>query len=338
MTMDSPIAVIGAGGWGTAIAIAMTRTESKPCDVRLWAYEPYLVETMIATRENPIYLPSAQVPECVHVSNSAKDVLSDARIVVIAVPSHFFRSVVTQMMPLLGEDMYFVSAAKGIENGTLMRMSEVVVDVLKPAFVPKVAVMSGPTFAPEVAQDEPTALVVASPDENIRMFLQQQLSRPRFRLYTNADIIGVEIGAAVKNIIAIAAGVVEGLGLGSNATAALVTRGLAEITRLVVACGGRRETLSGLAGLGDLVLTAYGNLSRNRRVGIALGQGKNINEVTSHMRMVAEGVKTAKSTVALARRLNVEMPIAEKIYSVLYEGLRPGDAINDLMERKLKEE
>ena len=338
MTMDSPIAVIGAGGWGTAIAIAMTRSETKPCDVRLWAYEPYLVETMIATRENPIYLPSAHVPECVHVSNSAKDVLSGARIVIVAVPSHFFRSVITQMMPLLSENMYFVSAAKGIENGTLMRMSEVVADVLKPAFVPKVAVMSGPTFAPEVAQDEPAALVVSSPDENIRMFLQQELSRPRFRLYTNADIIGVEIGAAVKNIIAIAAGVVEGLGLGSNATAALVTRGLAEITRLVVACGGRRETLSGLAGLGDLVLTAYGNLSRNRRVGIALGQGKNIDEVTSHMRMVAEGVKTAKSTVALARKLNVEMPIAEKIYSVLYEGLRPGDAINDLMERKLKEE
>src|SRR5262245_41721627 len=171
MTMDSPIAVIGAGGWGTAIAIAMTRTESKPCDVRLWAYEPYLVETMIATRENPIYLPSAQVPESVHISNAVKDVLSDARIVVIAVPSHFFRSVVTQMMPLLGEDMYFVSATKGIENGTLMRMSEVVIDVLKPAFVPKVAVMSGPTFAPEVAQDEPTALVVASPDENVRIFL-----------------------------------------------------------------------------------------------------------------------------------------------------------------------
>jgi len=217
-------------------------------------------------------------------------------------------------------------------------MSEVIVDVLKPEFVPMTAVISGPTFASEVAAGEPTALVAASPDEKVRLFLQQELSRPRFRLYTNPDMIGVEIGAAVKNIIAIAAGVVEGLGLGSNATAALITRGLAEITRLAVACGGRRETLSGLAGLGDLVLTCYGSLSRNRRVGIALGQGKSIDEVTSHMRMIAEGVKTAKSTVALARKLNVEMPITGKIYSVLYEGLKPRDAISDLMERKLKEE
>ena len=338
MTMNSPIAIIGAGGWGTAIAITMARSETRACDVRLWAYEPYVVETMIATRENPIYLPSAQVPDNVHVSNSMSDVLAGAGIVIIAVPSHVYRSIVTQMMPLLHPDMYFVSASKGIENGTLMRMSEVIEDVLRPAFVPKVAVISGPTFAPEVARGEPTALVVASNDEQVRLFLQRELSRPRFRLYTNPDVIGVEIGAAVKNIIAIAAGVVEGLGLGSNATAALITRGLAEITRLVAACGGRRETLSGLAGLGDLVLTAYGSLSRNRRVGIALGQGKNIDDVTSHMRMVAEGVKTAKSTVELARWLKVEMPIAEKIYSVLYEGLKPRDAISDLMERKLKEE
>jgi glycerol-3-phosphate dehydrogenase (NAD(P)+) len=336
--MSAPIAIIGAGGWGTAIAIAMARSEPKTCDVRLWAYEPYVVETMIATRENPIYLPSAQVPEAVRVSNSMNDVLAGANIVIIAVPSHVYRSVMTQMMPLLNRDMYFVSASKGIENGTLMRMSEVIVDVLKPAFVPKVAVISGPTFAPEVAEGEPTALVVASSDEKVRLFLQHALSRPRFRLYTNPDITGVEIGAAVKNIIAVAAGVVEGLGLGSNATAALITRGLAEITRLVVACGGRPETLSGLAGLGDLILTSYGSLSRNRRVGIALGQGKSIDEVTSHMRMVAEGVKTAKSTVELARKLNVEMPIVEKIYSVLYEGLKPQDAISDLMERKLKEE
>ena len=266
------------------------------------------------------------------------DVLAGAGIVIIAVPSHVYRSVFTQMLPLLQPEMYFVSASKGIENETLMRMSEVIEDVAKPAFVPKVAAISGPTFAPEVAQGEPTALVVASNDEEVRLLLQRELSRPRFRLYTNPDLIGVEIGAAVKNIIAIAAGVAEGLGLGSNATAALITRGLAEITRLVVACGGQRETLSGLAGLGDLVLTSYGSLSRNRRVGIALGQGKNIDEVISHMRMVAEGVKTAKSTVELAHRLNVEMPIAEKIYSVLYEDLKPQDAIADLMERKLKEE
>jgi glycerol-3-phosphate dehydrogenase (NAD(P)+) len=336
--MNSTIAIIGAGGWGTAIAITMARTDSTECEVRLWAFEPYLVETMIATRENPIYLPGATVPETVLISNSLKDVLTGAGIVIMAVPSHVYRSVLMQMLPLLHRDMYFVSASKGIENGTLMRMSEVVEDVVKPMFVPKVAVISGPTFAPEVAQGEPTALVVASDDEDVRLFLQRELSRPRFRLYTNPDAVGVEIGAAVKNIIAIAAGVVEGLGLGSNATAALITRGLAEITRLVVACGGQRETLSGLAGLGDLILTSYGSLSRNRRVGIALGQGKTIDEVISHMRMVAEGVKTTKSTVELARKLKVEMPIAEKMYSVLYEGLRPKDAIADLMERRLKEE
>ncbi|PYS27971.1 MAG: glycerol-3-phosphate dehydrogenase [Acidobacteria bacterium] len=333
--MSFPIAIIGAGGWGTALAITMARAER---EVRLWAYESYLVETILATRENPIYLPSARVPESVHVSNTMKEVLQGARIVIIAVPSHVYRPVVSQMMPLLDAEMHFVSAAKGIENDTLMRMSEVVVDVLKPAFMPQVAAISGPTFAPEVARGEPTALVVASPDERLRLFLQKELSAPRFRLYTNSDLIGVEIGAAVKNIIAIAAGVAEGLGLGSNPAAALITRGLAEIMRLVEACGGRRETLAGLAGLGDLVLTCYGSLSRNHRVGIALGQGKNIDEIVSNMRMVAEGVKTAKATVALARKLEVEMPIAEKMYSVLYEGLNPRAAIDDLMDRNLREE
>jgi glycerol-3-phosphate dehydrogenase (NAD(P)+) len=330
-----PIAIIGAGGWGTALAITMARAER---DVRLWAYETYLVETIIATRENPIYLPSVRVSESVRVSNSIEEVLRGARIVIMAVPSHVYRQVFLRLLPLLNGDMCFVSATKGIENDSLMRMSEVVVDVAKPRFAPRVAAISGPTFAPEVARGEPTALVVASPDEELRLFLQQELSAPRFRLYTNSDLIGVEIAAAVKNIIAIAAGVVDGLGLGSNPVAALITRGLAEMTRLVVACGGRRETLSGLAGLGDLVLTSYGSLSRNRRVGVALGQGKKIDEVVSNMRMVAEGVKTAKSAVALAKQLNVEMPIAEKMYSVLYEGLKPQDAIDDLMERKLKEE
>jgi len=330
-----PIAIVGGGGWGTALAITMARLER---DVRLWVYEPYLVETMIATGENPIYLPSVRIPASVRVSNSVEEVLAGVRIVILAVPSHVYRQVLSNILPLLNGDMWFVSATKGIENETLMRMSEVIADVARPRFVPCVAAISGPTFALEVARGEPAALVVASPDESLRLYLQRELSAPRFRLYTNPDLIGVEISAAVKNIIAIAAGVVEGLGLGSNPAAALITRGLAEMTRLVVACGGRRETLSGLAGLGDLVLTAYGSLSRNRRVGVALGQGKNIDEVLSSTRMVAEGVKTAKSTVALARKLNVEMPIAEKMYAVLYEGLKPQDAIDDLMERKLREE
>jgi glycerol-3-phosphate dehydrogenase (NAD(P)+) len=333
--MTSTIAIIGAGGWGTALAVTMARHGE---DVRVWAYEHYLVETMIATRENPLYLPSIRVPDSVCVSNSMSDVLSNAHIVILATPSHVYRQVFTEMLPLLTPDMVFVSAAKGIENDTLMRMSEVLADVAKPHFNPQIAAISGPTFAPEVARGEPTALVVASPEERLRMLLQNKLSGPRFRLYTNSDLIGVEIAAAVKNIIAIAAGVVDGLGLGSNATAALVTRGLVEITRLVAACGGKRETVSGLAGLGDLVLTSYGNLSRNRRVGVALGQGQNIHDVLSGMRMVAEGIRTAKSVVALAAKLNIEMPISEKMYSVLYEGRKPQDAIHDLMERRLKEE
>jgi glycerol-3-phosphate dehydrogenase (NAD(P)+) len=331
----NPIAVIGAGGWGTALAITMARHGK---DVRLWAYESYLVETMLAARENPLYLPAIPLPDSVQISHSLCDVLAGARIVILAVPSHVYRQVFTDMLPLLNREMLFVSAAKGIENDTLMRLSEVLADVAGRRFNPQIAVISGPTFAPEVARGEPTALVVASADPELRVLLQHELSGARFRLYTNADVIGVEIAGAVKNIIAIAAGVIDGLGLGSNATAALVTRGLVEITRLVLACGGQRETVSGLAGLGDLVLTSYGSLSRNRRLGIALGQGRRIDEILSSMRMVAEGVRTTRSTVALARKHNIDMPIAEKMYAVLYEGQTPQDAIHDLMERKLKEE
>jgi glycerol-3-phosphate dehydrogenase (NAD(P)+) len=333
--MTMPVAIIGAGGWGTALAATLARADHR---VRLWVYEADLAEGMSETRENPVYLPSIRIPQSVHVSNSMISVLADSRIVIMAVPSHVFRSVVQQMAPLVKPDTVFVSATKGIETCTLMRMSQVITDVLGTSVESRIAVISGPTFAPEVARGVPTALVVASPLESLRVQLQNELSSPRFRLYTNVDIIGVEIGAATKNIIAIAAGVADGLGLGSNAAAALVTRGLAEITRLAVACGGRRETLSGLAGLGDLILTSYGNLSRNRRVGIALGQGRRIEDIIGGMRSVAEGVKTAESAVALARKLNVEMPIAERMYAVLYEGLKVQDAINDLMERKLKEE
>ena len=333
--MTMPVAIVGAGGWGTALAATLARADRR---VRLWVYESDLAAAMSETRENSVYLPSIRIPESVHISNSMSSVLADSRIVIMAVPSHVFRSVMQEMAPLVRPDTIFVSATKGIETRTPMRMSQVITDVLGADVEPRIAVISGPTFAPEVARGVPTALVVASPLESLRVQLQNELSTPRFRLYTNVDTIGVEIGAATKNIIAIAAGVADGLGLGSNAAAALVTRGLAEITRLAVACGGRRETLSGLAGLGDLILTSYGNLSRNRTVGIALGQGRSIGEILGGMRSVAEGVKTTESAVALARTLKVEMPIAERMYAVLYEGLKVQDAINDLMERKLKEE
>jgi glycerol-3-phosphate dehydrogenase (NAD(P)+) len=333
--MMLPVGIIGAGGWGTALAVTLARADRQ---VSLWAFEPDLAERMAASRENTLYLPSVRIPDSIQICNSMKTVLADSRIVIMAVPSHVFRSVLEQVAPLVQPDTVFVSATKGIETRTLMRMSQVIVDVIGPAVEPRIAVISGPTFAPEVARGVPTALVVASPLESLRVQLQSELSTPRFRLYTNVDAIGVEIGAATKNIIAIAAGVADGLGLGSNAAAALVTRGLAEITRLAVACGGRRETLSGLAGLGDLILTSYGSLSRNRNVGIALGHGRKIGEILGGMRSVAEGVKTTESAVALARTLKVEMPIAEKMYAVLYEGLSVQAAINDLMERKLKGE
>lgn len=334
--MTAPLAIVGAGGWGTALAITMARAGGPSRAVRLWVYEPELAVAITDTLENSIYLPGVSIPESVRVSNSLRDVVQGCPVVIIAVPSHFFRAVAQQLVKVTDPGTIFVSATKGIENDSSMRMSEILADVAGSAA--QVAVLSGPTFAPEVARGEPTALVIASPDENLRLRLQAELSTPRFRLYTNADRTGVELGGAVKNIIAIAAGVADGLGLGSNAMAALVTRGLAEITRLVVACGGRRETISGLAGLGDLVLTCYGNLSRNRHVGIELGRGRKIEEITAGMRAIAEGVLTTKSTVELAGRLGIEMPIAEKMYAVLYDGLRPQEALTDLMERKLKEE
>jgi len=330
----TPLAIIGAGGWGTALAITQARVQ-RP--VRLWVYEGDLAATMARTRENAVYLPGVEIPDTVEISNSLHDVATGAEIVVLAVPSPFYRTIATQLLPMVSKDTAFVSATKGIENDTLRRMSEILEEIAAP-FVAQVAVLSGPTFAPEVSRGEPAALVIASPDDALRVRLQTELSTPRFRLYTNSDRTGVELCGAVKNTMAIAAGVADGLGLGSNATAALVTRGLAEMTRLVLACGGRRETMSGLAGLGDLVLTSYGNTSSKPRVRLELGRGKKIEEITAGMRAIAEGVKTTKSIVQLAERLGIEMPIAGKMYEVLYEGLRPQEAITDLMERRLKEE
>lgn len=329
------VAVVGGGGWGSALAITMAERHSP---VRLWVFEPDLADTIRHDRLNPIYLPGVDIPSGVRPSSSLEEVLEDAEIVISAVPSHVCREVFTAMLPALRPEMMFVTATKGIETGSLMRMSEVIHDVIGPAFTPQVAAISGPTFALEVARQLPTALVVASQDEALRRQLQRDLSTPRFRLYTNSDIAGVEIGGAVKNIIAIAAGIVAGMQLGHNTTAALITRGLAEIMRLAEACGGRKDTLAGLAGLGDLVLTCHGHLSRNRQVGVALGEGKRLGEIVSSMRMIAEGVRTSESTVTLARRLEVEMPIAEEVYAILYEDKSTDDAINALMERELTEE
>jgi glycerol-3-phosphate dehydrogenase (NAD(P)+) len=333
--VSASVAIVGAGGWGTALSVTMAKVHER---VLLWAYEPDLVDMIQKERTNSIYLPGIPIPEVVQPSASIEEVLQGADIVIVAVPSHVCRAVSLQMLPYVRPDMKFVTATKGIENGTLMRMSGVLQDVIGPRFTPEVAAISGPTFALEVAQGQLTALVVASPDADLRRHLQQELSAPHFRLYTNPDIVGVEIGGSVKNVIAIAAGVLSGLNLGHNAMAALITRGLAEIMRLAEACGGESATLAGLAGLGDLVLTCTGHLSRNRQVGVALGEGRRLEEIISSMRMVAEGIKTSESTAALARTLSVDMPIARQVYSVLHEEKDPRDAIDELMVRELREE
>jgi len=248
-------------------------------------------------------------------------------------PSHHTRRVFTAMLPHLHEKMLFVSATKGIENDTYLRMSEVIGDVLGP-LSPRIAALSGPTFAKEVALSHPTAITVASTDRDLAATVQKEFSDPRFRVYTNNDVVGVELGGSLKNIVAIAAGVCDGLGLGHNSVAALITRGLAEITRLVIACGGRQETMAGLAGLGDLVLTCTGGLSRNRSVGVELGQGRKLNDIIAGMHgMVAEGVLTTNAAIGLAKKMDVEIPITEQMHAILQEGKSPQEAIRDLMSR-----
>ena len=325
------LAIIGGGSWGTALAIILAPRFPR---VRLWVYEADLAARMSETRENHVYLPGCRLPRHEEVVNGLSAVLDGAEIVLSAIPSHLVRGLYQQMLPFLNESMVFVSATKGLENGTLLRMSEVIQEVL-PA---RVAVISGPTFALEVAKFEPTALVVASADGTLAETVQAAFSGPTFRLYANSDPISVEIGGSVKNVIAIGAGVVHGLRLGHNAMAALITRGLAEITRLAMAMGGAAQTLAGLAGLGDLVLTCSGDLSRNRMVGVELAQGRKLEEIVSSMKMVAEGIKTTNAVADLAKRHSVEMPISEEMLRMLQFGVSPREAIQRLMDRSLKGE
>lgn len=289
-------------------------------------------------RENTVYLPGFRVPEAVEPTGDLDEALDDANFVLGAVPSAHARAVYAAALPYLDARMIFVSATKGLEHGSLLRMSEVIADAIRPRFAPRVAVLSGPSFALEVARGDPTAVVIASREPELAAAVQNEFSGPALRLYTNDDTTGVELGGAVKNVIAIAAGACIGLGLGSNTVAALITRGLAEMTRLAVAAGGRRDTLAGLAGLGDLVLTATGALSRNRTVGVELGRGRTLSDILAGMRMVAEGVGTTEATLQLARKHGVEMPIAEQMDAVLHRGRAPRDAIRELMERRLKQE
>lgn len=335
----SEIGIIGAGAWGTALAIALGRKGTHR--VRLWAHEKEVRDSINQRHSNDLFLAGHKVPESVTATGHYQEAVRGAEIVVSVMPSHHCRRVFEEMWVYLTPEMLVVSATKGLENNTHLRMSEVITQVMKAAqgFTPRVGALSGPSFAKEVARGDPTAITIASPDDGLAETVQREFSDPQFRVYTNNDVTGVELGGALKNTIAIAAGVCDGLGLGHNSIAALITRGLAEMTRLVVACGGRAETMAGLAGLGDLVLTCTGGLSRNRSVGVELGRGGKLPDIIAGMHgMVAEGVFTTHAAVELARVHQVEMPITAQMDAILNRGKSPREAIHELMTRSGKRE
>jgi glycerol-3-phosphate dehydrogenase (NAD(P)+) len=335
----SRIAVIGGGAWGTALATVAARRGEH--EVRLWALEKEVCESVNACNVNQLFLPGIKLPASVTAHNDFREALERAEIVVSVMPSHHCRRSFEHMAQWLRPAMLFVSATKGVENDTLLRMSQVIQEVVERycGFRPKVAALSGPSFAREVAEGKPTAVTAASADLDLAAIVQKEFSDPGFRIYVNDDLTGVELGGALKNVIAIAAGICEGLRIGDNALAALITRGLVEITRLAVACGARPQTMAGLTGMGDLVLTCTGGLSRNRSVGIALGQGQKLDAIIAGMHgMVAEGVLTTNAAIGLGKRYGVEMPITEQMYAILNEGKSPHDAIRELMTRPGKAE
>jgi glycerol-3-phosphate dehydrogenase (NAD(P)+) len=343
------ITILGAGGWGTALAIVLTRSR-QPHEISLWVHDPELAKFLCRERENPSYLPGQKLPPRVEVTNDIAAAMSGAQIVVGAVPSAYARKVYALARPYWNPEMIVVSATKGLEPISHARMSEVIHDVLGDAAAARVAILSGPSFAAETARGEPTAIVVAGRAvlELTRVTgrhyadpageVQSEFGGSGFRLYTNNDVLGVELAGAMKNVIAIAAGACSGLGLGANALAALITRGLAEMTRLATRLGAKPETMSGLAGLGDLVLTCTGALSRNRFIGVELGRGRDLKEILAEMKMVAEGVGTTAALLDLATEASVELPITEQVNAILHEGKSPTDAIRDVMERPSKRE
>ena len=351
----SRIAIIGAGAWGTGLAIVLGRKGAH--QVRLWAHETDVCDSVNRNHVNETFLPGGRIPDSVSASNDFSAVLDGAQIVVSVMPSQHCRALFTHMRPHIPPKCLIVSATKGLEESSLLRMTEVIDQTLagqktlegapsasrslRPGggFDFAVGALSGPSFAQEVARGDPTAITIASRDPELLRIVQQEFSDSTFRVYTNSDVVGVELGGALKNIIAIAAGVCDGLGLGHNSVAALITRGLAEMTRLVVACGGRTETMAGLAGLGDLVLTCTGGLSRNRGVGVELGRGKKLPEIIAGMHgAVAEGVFTTTAAVGLAQVRGVEIPITEQMHAILHEGKSPKEAIQSLMARTGKSE
>ncbi len=338
MALPENIAVIGAGSWGTALAKLLG---DKGIGVDLWAHRPEHVAEIRGQRENRTYLPGFPLPETVRPTTDLVAAVTGKPVVVMVVPSHVYREVFSRLASHLAPDCRIISATKGIENDTLMTMSQVMAEVLareNPSFAGELGVLAGPSFAREVAAGIPTAVTVAAPTLEGARFFQELFFTERFRVYAGTDVIGMELGGALKNIVAIAAGICDGLGYGTNTRAALITRGLAEITRLGVAMGAQPLTFSGLAGMGDLVLTCTGDLSRNRQVGLKLGQGKTLSQILAEMEMVAEGVKTTRSALALARKIGVEMPILEQVYQVIYEEKPCDRAVQTLLSRDQKEE
>lgn len=324
------LAIIGGGSWGTALAIVLApRFE----ETRLWIREPEIAKRTHETRLNDVFLPGIPIPQAVTVGSDLAEAATGADVVLMVVPSRFLRSVAAQIP--LKPGAILVSATKGIEGGTLLRMSEVLAQANDRR---EIAVLSGPTFAREIAEGQPAAVAIASADTAIARTIQETFSGQTLRLYTNTDVIGVEIGAALKNVIAIGAGICQGLGLGSNSRAALITRGLAEITRLAIAMGGQPQTMAGLAGLGDLVLTCTGDLSRNRKVGLELAAGRSLAEITASTPMIAEGVETTFAAMDMARKFHVDLPITAQMEAILKDGKPPRQALSDLMLRSLKGE
>ncbi len=330
------IGVVGAGSWGTALADLLARIGHQ---VTLWAYEADLVVRMRETRENDLFLPDISLHEKLKFTNSLAEVVKGCELVLLVPPSQLMRRVLRELLPHLEDGRVLVSASKGIENETLMTMSQVITEELEAVGrQASLAFLSGPSFAREVAGGLPTAVVAAADDAAVAELVQKVFSGERFRVYTNSDVIGIEFGGALKNVMALAAGIADGLGFGSNTRAALITRGLSEMTRLGVAAGAQSQTFAGLAGMGDLVLTCTGDLSRNRTVGLELGRGRSLKDILAGMNMVAEGVKTTISTYQLAAKLNISAPITEQVYKILEEGKDPRQAVTDLLRRTLKSE
>ena len=332
------IAIIGAGAWGTGLAIVLARKNRG--DILLWAREQEIVDAILTERVNRLFLPSQSIPENVVPTTNLAEAVQCAEMVVGVVPSHHCRAIFSAASPHLSDGIILVSATKGLENNSLLRMTEVIRESTHANERQlKVAALSGPSFALEVARGDPTAVTAASDSAEVSAAVQTTFTDSRFRVYTSNDVIGVELGGALKNVIAIAAGVCDGLGLGNNSIAALITRGLVEMTRLVVACGGRAETMSGLAGLGDLVLTCTGGLSRNRSVGAELGRGRKLEDIIAGMHgAVAEGVFTTNAAIGLALKHNVEMPITQQMFAILKDGKSPADAMQTLMSRNTRGE